>query len=71
MDKKYQQLTRWDSELQSQKYKIESRKKKVQEEYEHLLRKIQTANSESDSYNKYANVLDVASNTVGQITHGL
>lgn len=29
VDKKYQQLTRWDSELQSQKTKIEMKKSKI------------------------------------------
>ena len=30
VDKKYQQLTRWDSELQNQKFKMESRRTKIQ-----------------------------------------
>lgn len=33
--------------------------------------RIRDANLDGVAYNKYANVLDVASQTVGQITHGL
>ena len=65
VDMKYQQLTRWDAELQSQKYKIETRKRRVQQEYDDVLDKLRDANMDSEAYKKYAGVLDVASATVG------
>lgn len=71
VDKKYQQLTKWDSELEGQKSRIETRKRKIQQEYNDVLKKLQDANQDVDAYKKYASVLDVASSTVGQITHGL
>jgi len=58
---KYQQLTRWDGELQSQKYKMETKKKRIQQEYEDLMARIKDANLDSYAYQKYAGVLDVAS----------
>ena len=40
VDMKYQQLTRWDSELESRRSKMEKTKNRVQQEYEDLLKKL-------------------------------
>jgi len=50
---------------------MESKKKRITQEYEDLMARIRDASLDSSAYQKYAGVLDVASQTVGQITHGL